>query len=94
MTEPTLTPPPADNSTVAGGFGLGLLLQLFQFLVAKFMVAWLLIGVTQLIYIIPAIVVASRQGKRNRRKGLIIAACVVALLNAGCWVFVATMIKF
>ena len=77
--------PQDDRSTVAGGFGLGLLLQLIQLPFVTLIVGWALIGVTQLVYIVPAIVMSRNAGHNNRAKGLIIAACVVALLNATCF---------
>ena len=42
-------------------------------------------GVTQLIYIIPAIVIARRKGRRELAKGLIIVAAIAFLLNASCF---------
>ena len=43
------------------------------------------IGVSQLVYIIPACVIYARQGRRDMVKGLIIAASITFLLNAACW---------
>ena len=46
---------------------------------------WLiLIGVTQLIYIIPAMVIAHFAGKTYLVKGLLIGASVTFLVNAAC----------
>jgi hypothetical protein len=70
---------------VAGGFGLGLALQLLQIPFAALMVGWVLIGVTQLLYMVPAAALARNGGYKNRFKGLIIAGCLVALLNALCF---------
>jgi hypothetical protein len=42
------------------------------------------IGVTQLLYMVPAAALAWNGGDKNRFKGLINAGCVVALLNALC----------
>jgi hypothetical protein len=77
--------PQVDTSTVGEGVFFGLVLQLIQVPFVMFIVGWAIIGVSQLLYIVPAIVIATRSGKFNRRKGLIIAACIVALLNATCW---------
>jgi hypothetical protein len=87
MTEPSeFTGPPAgDTSTVAGGFGLGLLLQLIQIPFTPLMLGWPLIGLTQFAYMTPAMRMAVKAGKHNRKKGLVIAASVVAMLNVTCW---------
>jgi hypothetical protein len=74
-----------DTSTVAGGFGLGLLLQLIQIPLAPLIIPGIFIALSQVIYIVPAIVMARRRGYRARIKGLTIAACVVALINVACW---------
>jgi hypothetical protein len=42
------------------------------------------ICLSQLAYVIPAIVVARRKGHENTVKGIIIAASVTALLNVAC----------
>jgi hypothetical protein len=49
---------------------------------------WLIFGfgVTQLIYMVPAILVARRRGNMGRAKGLIIAASLAFLLNGSCFV--------
>jgi hypothetical protein len=44
-----------------------------------------LIGLTQLVYIVPAILITRRQGQRAMVKGLIICASITALLNGTCW---------
>ena len=41
-------------------------------------------GISQLLYIIPAIVIYRRRGRPGVVKGLIIAAAVTFLLNATC----------
>ena len=43
-------------------------------------------GVTQLIYMVPAILIARRRGRIGMAKGLIIAASLAFLLNASCFV--------
>ena len=43
-------------------------------------------GVSQLIYMVPAIVIARRRGRPGLAKGLIIAASLAFLLNASCFV--------
>lgn len=45
------------------------------------------IGIFQLIYVIPLAIILSRRRSWGTMKGLIIGACLVALLNGGCWIF-------
>lgn len=85
---------------VLGGFVLGiglvamcnfLLYMAFRSMVSSrlcWIVLWLIFGfgVTQLIYMVPAILVARRRGNVGRAKGLIIAASLAFLLNGSCFV--------
>ena len=96
--------PGAFRVEVAKGFGLGLLLSgLFVYilylggrvetsyqgtLINLAEGAFFTIGVSQLIVIIPAIVVANRRKARGIKIGLIIAASLIALLNAACFGFI------
>jgi hypothetical protein len=75
------------------GFGLALLLQLLQIPIGlalslfdsgAFLGSIIFIGVSQLVYMIPAIVIAAGKGLPHIVKGLIIGAAVVFLLNAAC----------
>jgi hypothetical protein len=43
------------------------------------------IGIAQLIYVVPAIIVLRRRREFALVKGLIIGAIITALLNGGCW---------
>jgi hypothetical protein len=43
------------------------------------------IGLTQLLYIVPAIVYFQKKQRQGMVEGLIIAAAVTALLNGACW---------
>ena len=43
------------------------------------------LGIAQLIYVIPAIIILRRRREFALLKGLIIGAVVTALLNGGCW---------
>jgi hypothetical protein len=45
----------------------------------------LLIGISQLAYMLPAIFIARRRGRYDLVQGLAIGAAVTFLLNAGCW---------
>ncbi len=51
--------------------------------------AALFISLVQLIYILPICIYLHRKGKSNWMKGIIIGACITALLNGGCWLFLA-----
>src|SRR5262245_9960989 len=91
------------GSRVAFGFVLGLLLQALSLPLAVILsvvggdedFAWsyvyVFLGAAQLVYMGPAIVIAFRKGHRRLGKGLIIAAAVVALLNAACWGIIASI---
>lgn len=69
------------------GFHLGsvTLSILLTYFVSLLLVHAFLIGVTQLVYVIPLIIWAVRQQRWGFMKGVIIAAVVTALLNGGCW---------
>jgi hypothetical protein len=43
------------------------------------------LGLTQLVYIVPLILIARSNGRPGKVKGLIIAASITLLLNAACW---------
>jgi heme/copper-type cytochrome/quinol oxidase subunit 4 len=49
------------------------------------------IGLTQLVYIVPLCIYLQRKGKWNWMKGIIIGACITALLNGGCWLLLTRM---
>jgi len=68
------------------GIGLALLMHLIQLPLAAVTVFLSLVfmGISQLLYIIPAIVIYRRRGRPGVVKGLIIAAAVTFLLNATC----------
>ena len=70
---------------VVEGILITFALQLLQILVLwLFPGALGFIGVTQLIYIIPAVVIARRNGTPRLAMGLIIGAAMVFSLNATC----------
>ncbi len=77
------------------GFGLALLLHLIQIPIAIlfialasdpyfFLVPPMFIGISQLVYIIPALLIAHKLGKPHIVKGLLIGASLSFLLNAAC----------
>jgi Na+/proline symporter len=43
------------------------------------------IGLTQLLYVIPLVLYLKRQRRWGWMKGVIIGACLTALVNGGCW---------
>jgi hypothetical protein len=47
--------------------------------------ALLLVGATQLLYVLPLFLVARRRGLTRLAQGLAIGAGVTILLNAACW---------
>ncbi|MFH7027546.1 MAG: hypothetical protein ACHBN1_19630 [Heteroscytonema crispum UTEX LB 1556] len=51
------------------------------------LMAFIFIGVTQLLYVIPLVVILIRQRKWGLMKGVIIGTVITALLNGGCWIF-------
>jgi hypothetical protein len=65
------------------GIALGFLLHLIQLPVALFThgLSLLFIGLSQLIYFVPAIVIASQKGRTGIAKGLIIGASLTFLLG-------------
>ena len=82
-----------EGSAWQQGFGLSLLLHLLQIPLCLFlslydqgasMFSILFIGVSQLFYMIPAIMIAFGKGKKHLAKGLIMGAAMVFLLNAAC----------
>ena len=88
---------PEQKGSVWPGLGLSLLLHLFQIPIAILILIIfkgeeqlyvifppLFIGVSQLIYMVPAIIIAAVKGKSQLVKGLIIGASIVFLLNAAC----------
>ncbi len=90
------SPPPftgPKEGSAWKGFGLSLLLHLLQVPIGVIlslfepelvMFSILFIGVSQLIYMIPAIVIAASKGHSHLVKGLAIGASIVFLLNAAC----------
>lgn len=81
---------PSQQGEIWRGVGLALLLHLIQIplAVATYFFSLIFIGVSQSLYIVPAIVVYHRKGRPHVVKGLIIAAAITFLLNATCSVLV------
>jgi hypothetical protein len=68
------------------GIGLLLLLHILQipFALMTYFLSLMFIGLTQLIYVIPAILIYGRKGYLNVVKVLIIGAAITFLLNGTC----------
>jgi hypothetical protein len=83
MSEQPLTNP---GDTVLKGLGLLLLLHLLQIPMSFFTVgiSVFLIGVTQVVYVVPAAIISWKHGNRNVSKGVMIGAGITVLLNATC----------
>jgi hypothetical protein len=82
-----------NKGSVGWGVGLTCLLHLFQFpiaLVLSFvpsvfpLLALFFIGVSQCVYMIPAILHFRKKGETETAKGLLIGASITFLLNATC----------
>jgi len=75
-----------SKGSVGWGIGQVLLFHLLQIPLAFLTMAISLavICLSQLAYVIPAIVVARQKGHEDTVKGIIIAASVTALLNVAC----------
>jgi hypothetical protein len=79
-------PPPRRSRDVWRGVGLAFLLHLLQapLGVLSYGVTIIFIGITQLVYLIPAIVVFSKKSRPDMVKGLLIGGAITFLLNAAC----------
>ncbi|HXI89711.1 MAG TPA: hypothetical protein VNO24_06810 [Blastocatellia bacterium] len=85
-----------SKGSIVRGVGEVLLFHLLQIPLA-FMTSFLslaVICVSQLAYVIPAIIVARRKGHEETVKGIIIAASVSALLNIACTGYVFYGLKW
>ncbi|HZS04649.1 MAG TPA: hypothetical protein VFD58_07425 [Blastocatellia bacterium] len=68
------------------GLGLTALLHLIQIPLVPItmFISLIFLGLSQLIYIIPAIIICRSKGRPGMVKGLIIGAAITFLLNAAC----------
>jgi len=92
-------PPDDQSNDVFAGIGLtfGLHLAVLALLGlgaisggsnSGFVIAALLfatLGVSQLLYIIPAIIMARRRGRPSVAKGMIVGAAITFILSGACW---------
>jgi formate-dependent nitrite reductase membrane component NrfD len=83
---------PKSEGSVWGGFGLAAAINVGATIVGIVtVVVPFVIGVVQAAWIIPMVLSFRKSGKRETAKGVIIAAAITFLLNAGCWGLVATI---
>ncbi len=81
--QPVVTPP---VGSVKRGVLIGLAISVGVSIVTAPMVApALVIGLIQLLWVIPMVRSFRRKGETETAKGMIIQAAVVAMLNATCW---------
>ncbi|SRR6266404_2649754 len=75
-----------SKGSVRWGVGQVVLLHVVQLPVAAMTIGLSLavMSVSQLIYVIPALIIARRKGHEDTVKGIIIAASVTTLLNIAC----------
>jgi len=96
---PPESPPEGQHSgqgEIWRGIGLALLMHLIQIPLAAATVFFSLIfmGISQLLYIVPAIFIYRGKGRPGVVKGLIIAAAITFLLNATCSALVLGNLNF
>ena len=86
----------ASKGSIARGVGQVLLFHLLQIPLAfmTFYLSLAVICVSQLAYVIPALIIARRKGHEDTMKGIIIAASVTALLNIACTGYVFYGLKW
>jgi hypothetical protein len=87
--------PPQKSGSAWWGIGLTLLLHVLQIPIAigvsmvssdpySFIVPLIFFSLTQLVYMVPAVLIAMYAGKPHIVKGLLIGAGISMLLNASC----------
>lgn len=82
----------SETIEVVKGIGLAVLLHVIQGLFFLFNpVFFALIGVSQLLYLIPAFLILRKRGRMGMAKGILIGAAVTFLLNAACFGLLASM---
>lgn len=79
-------PPPNRSREVWRGVGLAFLLHLGQIPLGVISggISLILIGISQLLYLVPAIIIYSKKGRPGLVKGLLIGGGITFLLNAAC----------
>lgn len=82
MSDRNKPPQPSPGYVKQVWLGIGLLM-LLHFLLFLYPMAFIFIGVVQLIYLIPALIVL--RNKKGVFQGLLIGAGITFLLNAACF---------
>lgn len=85
MTIPATIETPVDRGSIWKGLGLLALLHLIQIPLYPLILPLVLIGVSQLVYVVPAVLILRRKGRFDTVKGLWIGAGITLLLNATCF---------
>ena len=62
-------------------------------IITALLLAFFGIGITQLIYVVPAIVILQRRQRYEMMKGVITAAVITALLNGACYIYVMSLFQ-
>jgi hypothetical protein len=70
---------------VIGAIGTGLGWELLSGFFVLALGGLILVGVTQVLYVGPAFLVARRRGLTRLAQGLAVGAGITVLLNAACW---------
>jgi len=102
MSDPGVAAPPAvplhDRGSILRGFGIAAAVNvgaviLGAITIVAFVGIFLLLGIglIQAAWIIPLIVHFRKMGKPETAKGVIIAAAITFLLNAGCYGLIAVV---
>ncbi len=85
------------GGSVTKGIGLGIMVSFLGPAVIAFLLGFgpstlewlfvplLFIGVAQLVWMVPIVLVFRSKGETETVKGVVIVAAVVAILNASCW---------
>lgn len=95
MTTPEAESHSPDQGSIGKGFLIGFLLDLLLGLPLLFVLGaisselWAVglaaCGLTQLVYQVPAAIVAAVKGRPKTMRGIILVTSLLFLLNAGCW---------
>ena len=90
--------PPADRGSILKGFGIAAAVNIGAVVMGVITIAAVIgifvllgIGLVQAAWIIPLVLHFRKMGKPETAKGVIIAAAITFLLNAGCYGFIAVV---
>lgn len=85
MSEIETPAPSADRGSIWKGIGLLALLHLIQIPLYPLILPLIFIGVSQLAYLVPAVIIQGKKGRVDTVKGLWIGAGITFLVNAACF---------